>query len=490
MGLFEDALIFATKKHNGKVRKATGIPAILHSIEVAHIISTITTNTEVMVAGLLHDVVEDTDGTLDEIRELFGDRVAELVDLETENKYEGIDKATSWKRRKDETIKRLKAHNDKDAEILWLGDKLSNIRSLANAYSEQGVKAFDMFHQKDPNMHLWYYKTIGEVLEMDLNTTGAFKEYIYHINYIWPGTFANEKVKYKKYREISLDGCQYIGSGAKADVYRYNDEQVLKLYNEDNEYKDIERESALTRLAFVAGIPTVIPFGIVKVGKRYGAIFELLKSKTVSMMIADNPSELGKYATIMASIARKVHDTHISEKTSLLPESINKVYEWIDNGIAYEDETLATSIRKMVEALPETKTLIHGDFHTGNVIAQGSEYILIDMDGLSICHPIVELARIYMFYIGFWEVETPLVEHFMPYSIETGIEFYNKFIRAYLERDDIQDVVNKSALLCYVRLVQRCYSKGSELSSEELKAKDYYMGRIRKLIKEVETLTF
>lgn len=78
MAKFEEAVIYATQKHNGKVRKVTGIPAMLHSMVVAHIISTITNDVDVMIAGLLHDVVEDTDGTLEEIRKYFGDRVAVL----------------------------------------------------------------------------------------------------------------------------------------------------------------------------------------------------------------------------------------------------------------------------------------------------------------------------------------------------------------------------------------------------------------------------
>lgn len=490
MGMFENALIYATKKHDGKVRKATGIPAILHSIEVAHIISTLTTDTEVMVAGLLHDVVEDTDGTLDEIREQFGDRVADIVDLETENKYEGIDKGATWKKRKEESIKRLHEANSREAEILWLADKLSNIRSLASAYSEKGSEIWEMFNQKDPNMHLWYYKTIAEILEMHLNTTGAFKEYVKHINSIWPETFAKDKEKYKKYKEVSLAGCKIIGVGAKGEVYRYNDETVIKLYNENTEYKDIEREQTIARAAFIAGIPTAISFGIIKVGNRYGSMFELLESKSITSLIADNPRNVKLYAKMMADLAKSIHSTSADKVNIKLPNYIDVVRTWVSDGIAYEDEDATKKISDMIDALPDNNTLIHGDFHTGNVMYHRGECLLIDMDRLSVSHPIVELCGAYMFYVGFWEVEKPIVDRYMTFSIETGREFFYEFMKEYLGSEDTQDVINKAALLSYVRLIRKCYIEGRNLTDDVRQTKDYYMDRIRELLKTVDSLSF
>ena len=78
-------------------------------------------------------------------------------------------------------------------------------------------------------MHHWYYQTIAEQLELSLNKTGAFKEFIKHINFIWPGSFDSEKARYRKYREVSVEGCKRIGRGAKGDVYRYDDELIIKV---------------------------------------------------------------------------------------------------------------------------------------------------------------------------------------------------------------------------------------------------------------------
>ena len=87
MNLLEEAIIYATVMHQGKVRKFNGIPYILHPMEVAQILSTMTEDAEIITAGILHDIVEDTDGTLAEIEKRFGERVAALVDSESENTY-------------------------------------------------------------------------------------------------------------------------------------------------------------------------------------------------------------------------------------------------------------------------------------------------------------------------------------------------------------------------------------------------------------------
>lgn len=187
MGLFEDAVIYATEKHNGQTRKIRPIPSIMHSLEVAHIISTMTDELEIMAAGVLHDVVEDTDGTIEEIKTRFGDRVAYLVQAETENKYKGEDKLLTWKKRKEESLAELKVLDDRAVEILWLGDKLSNMRSFAEGYRRQGEALWEAFHQKDAKMHYWYYQSIADIMAVHLSKTDAYQEYVSHINYIWKG---------------------------------------------------------------------------------------------------------------------------------------------------------------------------------------------------------------------------------------------------------------------------------------------------------------
>ena len=162
----------------------------------------------------------------------------------------------------------MKNADDQGVRMLWLADKLANIRPVAGNYTNQGDKVWKSFHQRDPGMHHWYCQTIAKQLELSLTKTGAFKEFIKHINFIRPGAFDSEKARYRKYREASIEGCKRIGCGARGDVYRHDDALIIRVYNQNNTYRDVEREIVMARKAFIPDIPTAISFGIVSVGDK------------------------------------------------------------------------------------------------------------------------------------------------------------------------------------------------------------------------------
>ena len=491
MNLLEEAIIYATIMHQGQVRKFGNSPAILHSMEVAQILSTMTDDQELLAAGILHDVVEDTDGTLEEIEKRFGKRVAELVASESEEKYPGEEPGATWKRRKEASLLVLRSSRDIGVKKLWLADKLANIRSLAGTYSEMGEAMWSKLHQSDPETQRWYYRSIAEIVELSLNKTGAFKELIKHINSIWPGTFDSEKAKYRKYREVSVDGCRLLGRGAKGDVYRYDDELVIKVYNQNNTYHDVEREIALARKAFVLGLPTAISFGIVDVGDRYGSMYELVDSETVSSCIARNPGQVETYAKIMAELAHTVHAVAVTKDDGFQDVS-ETLLDRVRRCVAPEDAALARRCEMLIEAVSPSNTLIHGDFHTGNVFLQNGEPLLIDMDRVSRGHPIVELSDLYVTYMLLGEDEPAVVENFMGFSYQTATRFFRGFLKHYLGTEDtarLEEVAEKAALLGNIRMIHKLRKK-KELSEQERKRLGHYLGRISNLTEKLDTLAF
>lgn len=186
MDLFERAVAYANEKHQGMRRKLTKTPYILHPLEAAVIASTLTNDEEVISATLLHDTVEDTDATADEIKELFGDRVAALVASETENKRRDLPPEQSWKIRKEESLYDLKNSDDIGVKILWLSDKLSNMRSFYRTWREKGDEAWNSFHQKDMSLQAWYYRSVAEYTK-ELKSTDAWEEYNKIIEIIFEG---------------------------------------------------------------------------------------------------------------------------------------------------------------------------------------------------------------------------------------------------------------------------------------------------------------
>ena len=177
MNVLDEAIIFATHAHEGQIRKMAYTPYILHPLEVASIISTMTGDLEVMAAGVLHDTVEDCGVDPAVIREKFGPRVAALVASETEDKLSDRPPAETWKERKEDSLLLLKFTKEKDVKILWLGDKLSNIRSFYREHQKKGDEIFQCLNQKDPKMHRWYYATIAEYIS-ELKDTAAYQEYV------------------------------------------------------------------------------------------------------------------------------------------------------------------------------------------------------------------------------------------------------------------------------------------------------------------------
>ncbi len=483
MNLLEEAIIYSTIMHQGKVRKFKGIPYILHPLEVAQILSTMTEDQEVITAGVLHDVVEGTDGSLEEIRKRFGERVAMLVNSDSEKKIPSGDKTLTWKKRKKDSLYVLQKSSDIGIKQLWLADKLSNIRSLARIYSEQGEKTWSYFNQNDPAEQHWFYRTVAEYVEMDLNRTGAYKEFIKHINFIWPGSFDTKKTQYRKYREVSLEGCERIGRGAKADVYRYTDDLIVKVYNEKNTYKDVENETGIARKAFVLGLPTAISFGIVAVGSRYGSMFELVNASTVSELIARNPGQTEYYAGLMAGLARDIHSTQAGDDSGF-PDAKGQLLNWVERGVSDEDEAIAGKLRNMIESMPSDNYMVHGDFHTGNVFIQNGEPMLIDMDRVSTGPAIVDIANFYLFYVGNGERNPGNIEDYMGFSYDTAQSFYWSFIKQYLGTEDeslIKAATEKAALLAYVRVIGQI-KKNKNLSQKEMADKQYFLEKVGELI--------
>ena len=162
------AVIFAAQAHDGAVRKGTSIPYIVHPMEAAAIAAGLTDDPEVIAAAVLHDTVEDTTTTLDQIEAAFGPRVAELVEAESEDKRENQKAEDTWELRKQETIDHLQQCTDRDVKILALADKLSNLRAIRRDYLAVGDELWDRFHQKDPEKIGWYYRSfVGACAELD-----------------------------------------------------------------------------------------------------------------------------------------------------------------------------------------------------------------------------------------------------------------------------------------------------------------------------------
>lgn len=181
--LLDRAINFAVRAHAGTERRGKGFPYIVHPMEAMEIVATMTPDQELLAAAALHDTVEDTDVTVEQLRAEFGDRIAGLVAAESDAFVEGVSEENSWHARKQAAIDRL-ARAPHDAKMVALGDKLSNMRAIARDYAVQGDALWNIFHAKDPKDHEWHYRGLADSLR-ELQDTFAFQEFESLINEVF-----------------------------------------------------------------------------------------------------------------------------------------------------------------------------------------------------------------------------------------------------------------------------------------------------------------
>ena len=183
--LLDRAIIFAVRAHAGTERRGKGFPYIVHPMEAVEIVATMTPDQELLAAAVLHDTVEDTDVTIEQIRTEFGERVASFVAAESDGPHQRPDSVENWHDRKQAAINRI-ARASRDAKIVALGDKLSNMRAIARDYALQGDALWDLFHAKDPKDHEWHYRGLADALS-ELRDTFAYREFENLINQVFCG---------------------------------------------------------------------------------------------------------------------------------------------------------------------------------------------------------------------------------------------------------------------------------------------------------------
>ena len=295
----------------------------------------------------------------------------------------------------------------------------------------------------------------------------------------------------KAYRRVSVENCEVIGKGANGEVYRLDPETIIKVYLHPDSLDDIKRERELARRAFVLGIPTAISYDVVRVGESYGSVFELLNAKSLAKLVSEEPENFDKYVGIFVDLLKKIHSTQL--KPHELPDIKDVVGQWTGRITGHLPEDKYNKILELVAKTEDRCTMIHGDYHTKNVMIQNGEALLIDMDTLAEGHPVFELGSVFNAFCGFSEVDHNTVERFLGMKYEKAREFWEKTLRLYLDTDDeeyIKTVENKAKLVGYIRLFQRnirTENYKTELGKAEY---DAYKQRILELLDLVDSLEF
>ena len=265
----------------------------------------------------------------------------------------------------------------------------------------------------------------------------------------------------KAYRSISVDGCEVIGQGANGKVYRIDPDTIVKVYYNPDALPDIHRERELARTAFVLGVPTAIPYDVVRVGEGYGSVFELLNAKSFSKLIAADPDGLEGYVRQFVDLMKLIHDTTV--KPGVMPQMRTVALDWADFLRDYLPEEKWQKLHDLIAAVPEQLTMLHGDYHTKNVMLQNGEVILIDMDTLCTGHPVFELASVYNAFVGFSELDESVAMKFQGFSADTCRRIWELVLEMYFDEADEETRAlhaKQAMIIGYTRLMRRRIRRG------------------------------
>ena len=293
----------------------------------------------------------------------------------------------------------------------------------------------------------------------------------------------------KAYQRMSVEGCEFIAKGANGAVYRYDDETILKTYFAKDALPEIKQERENARKAFVLGINTAIPYGIVRVDEGYGTVTELLNAESVTKLIRNNPEDLHQAAKYYIDMLKSIHAIEVEDGE--VPDMKETALAWAEFVAPHLPADQGQKLRALIEAVPKQNTLMHGDYHTNNIMVQNGEPLLIDMDTLCMGHPVFELGSMFNAFLGYSELDHQVTVNFFGYTHETAEKFWDMALKMYLGTQDEEvcnTVAQKAMVIGYTRMLRRALRRPEEAESPAKIARCKEMLGV--LLNKLDTLVF
>ena len=254
----------------------------------------------------------------------------------------------------------------------------------------------------------------------------------------------------KALKRIDITEAEVIGEGFFSTVYRIDGDTIIKVFNRVSDPDQIERELKLAKEAFVLGIPTAISFDIVRVDDKLGVRFEMLDCISLKNAFLKNPDQYDELIDRYVKLLKKINTTESVDPN--LPDSREHYLKKVESLKDILDEKHYLKAKMLIEGIPQNNTFVHGDCHFKNIMVQGNDFLLIDMDTLSKGNPIFELAGIRAPYVAFEEDDPGNSEKFLGVPAELSRRIYEDVVSKYCGKDD-PVIKDKIALVCYIHML-------------------------------------
>lgn len=353
---------------------------------------------------------------------------------------------------------------EKGILTLYFSDKIDS--STVKAVEEECVKAIS---ESDYNEilidveNLEYISSAGLRLILKIKKENAATQIINaspDVYGIFEMTGFTEMLTVKKaLRKISLDGAEKIGEGAVGKIFKINDDTIVKLFKSGN-LDDIEREKNLAKKAFILGVPTYISFDTVIADGKYASVFELVNATALSKLYKTDWEHRTDYNKKTIELMKKIHS--VTADDPIFQRISDKYRDYVKNTHLFtEDEK--QNILGIIDSIPKTDGLIHGDFHFNNIMIRDEEITVIDMDSIAIGNPVYEHAALFMSYVGFCEADrdNALSFHGMEADRLENI-FYGIFDGYYADRTEAEkaELLREVKLIGYITVIM--YTEGDD----------------------------
>ena len=254
----------------------------------------------------------------------------------------------------------------------------------------------------------------------------------------------------KALNKVDVSHAEVIGDGYFSTVYRLNKDTIVKVFNRTSDPGQIERELKLAKQAFILGIPTAISFDIVKAGDKLGVRFEMLDCSSLKTLLIEHSERMQEYLGKYTDLLKKITTTEcFSPEIPKMKTAYQKKVELIK---PYLEDKYYQKLKKIVDNIEERSTFVHGDCHFKNIMVQKDELLLIDMDTLSVGHPIFEFAQLYAPYVAFEEDDPGNCKRFLGIEAKDAKALFYALLENYLGKKD-PVIEDKIKLLAYTHMV-------------------------------------
>ena len=437
--LLDKAIKFAVDAHANTERRGKGFPYIVHPMEAMSIVATITSDQEMLAAAALHDTVEDTDVTIEIVREEFGERIAALVDTESEKPIvkPGASESDTWRERKQAAIDRISA-SSRDSKIVAIGDKLSNMRAIAQDYHRIGDTIWDRFHAPGGVAdHEWHYRGLASALR-DLAGTEAYIEFVSLIEDVF-GRPKPELIDINDYEE-SGDGFTAISYNSKQGS------RMIKLYSEFIPSNVPEKEMKINRNLLSKGLPIPMVHRMVTDGKRVGVEFErIMNKRSFARAISQEPDKLEEYTVRFTDMCKQLHS--IECDTTLFDPVELRFLKAINECKSFSD-TVRNNATAFIKSVPPATTCIHGDLHIGNALMAGDKFYWIDLADFAYGNPLFDIGMLY--FVSMLSTSEEMSDKIFHLSCAQMCKIWSIFAREYFgagKEKEIKSIMDKIGAL-------------------------------------------